>query len=301
MANVRYAIQDWTRERGVRSGVPLYLYLVDHGLTDRFKADGDSVAHHITAAELDLWLTTLEDATGADNINVIIDACYSGSFIDKTPDGPATISSRNRVVIASTTSTLQAFGPPEGQGLYFSNAFFTALDNQQSLLVGFETGKQAVAAQKYPQLPWLDDNGDHSVDPTDGALAAGRALRRVALGGLSPSIEWVQGNASTRQIQARITDDSPTVTAWVEVFTPSYVPPRPDGSGTTRIVNVPVVHLTDPDGNGIYVGTFDFIEEGAYRLVAHARDSEGSLALPESGFARLGGNDVRQYLPLLLR
>ena len=32
------------RERGVGAGVPLYVYLVDHGLVDHFKADGDLLA-----------------------------------------------------------------------------------------------------------------------------------------------------------------------------------------------------------------------------------------------------------------
>ncbi len=300
VANVRDAVQDWPRQRGVALGVPFYLYLADHGLVDRFKADGDAAASQITATDLNLWLSNLEATSGADNINVIIDACYSGSFIDETAAGAASIAGRNRVVIASTTSDWQAFGPAGGQGLYFSNAFFSALENEQSLYASFLAARQAVEAQELLQRPWLDDNGDRRFDTSDGALASDRALKRVALGGLSPRIPWVRGDACTGQIQAKISDDSAQVSVQVEVFPPSYISPQPDGSGTTRIVSVPVVSLIDSDGDGIYTGTFAFTESGAYRLVAHAQDAEGNLALPVSGGAGAepGG---RLHLPLILR
>ena len=301
VANVRDAVQDWARERGVALGMPFYLYLVDHGLVDHFKADGDAADRHVTAIDLNLWLSNLEATTGADNVNVIIDACYSGSFIDVTAAGPATISGRNRVVIASTTSDWLAFGPPGGQGLYFSNAFFSALENEQSLYASYLAAWQSLETQDLLQRPWLDDNGDRCSDTADGALASDRALRRVALGGQSPHIEWVQGNTRTGQILARISDDSAQVCVRVEVFAPSYVPPQPDGSGTTRIINVPVVALNDPDGDDVYTGMYSFTESGSYRLVAHAQDSESNLALPVTGLVGPGSDGVQLHLPLVLR
>jgi hypothetical protein len=36
----------------------------------------------VTAAELNLWLSNLEATSGVDQVNVIVDACHSGSFID---------------------------------------------------------------------------------------------------------------------------------------------------------------------------------------------------------------------------
>ena len=146
------------------------------------------------------------------------------------------------------------------------------------------------------QRPWLDDNGDHQSDSRDGGLAAGRALQRVALGGRAPQIEWVMANRTGGGIRAKVTDDSAWVGVKVEVFAPSYVPPAPDGSGTTRIINVPVVTLTDPDGDGVYEGVYTFAETGQYRVVAHAEDAEGNLALPVSAFT---GYSV--YMPLVMK
>ena len=203
------------------------------------------------------------------------------------------------MVLASTTSDWLAFGPAGGQGLYFSNAFFSALENEQSLYASYLAGRQAVEAQDLLQRPWLDDNGDRRSDSADGSLASDRALRRAALGGQTPRIEWVRGDARSGQILARVSDDSASVNVRAEVFAPSYVPPQPDGSGTTRIVDVPVVVLRDLDGDGVYAGEHNFTESGNYRLVAHAQDAEGHLGLPVQGSAF--GGAQRVYLPLLLR
>jgi len=294
VANVRAAIQEWAAGRGLALGVPFYLYLVDHGLPDRFKADGDAASNQVTAADLSLWLDNLEATTGADNVNVIIDTCYSGSFIA----APTTISGRNRVIISSTSSEWLAYGPTDGQGLYFSNGFFGALENQESLWASFQDGASVVTATLgLQQAPWLDDDGDSWFTAIDGALAASRALRRVAMGGQPPRIAWVRGSANT--IQARITTDSPLVIVQAQVFAPSYTPPPADGSGTTRLIDAPTVALTDPDGDGVFVGQYRFTESGTYRLVAQAEDSEGNLALPVATVIQAGLRPT--YLPLIVR
>ncbi len=204
-------------------------------------------------------------------------------------------------MLASTTSDWLAFGPAGGQGLYFSNAFFGALENEQSLNASYLAGRQAVEAQDLLQRPWLDDNGDRRSDSSDGSLASDRALRRVTVGGLSPRIEWVRGDARTGQILARVSDDSASVNVRVEVFAPSYVSPQPDGSGTTRIVDVPVVVLRDPDGDGVYAGEHYFTESGNYRLVAHAQDAEGHLGLPVNTVIFYLDSTQSTYLPMVVR
>ena len=83
---------------------------------------------------------------------------------------------------------------------------------------------------------------------------------------------------------------------WVEVYGPSFVEPAP--AGTTPDLNLPQVHLSDTNGDGTYTGVYeDFVEEGAYRLVAYAEDGAGNLSQP-------GVLEVRVwavYLPLMLK
>jgi hypothetical protein len=87
----------------------------------------------------------------------------------------------------------------------------------------------------------------------------------------------------------------------VEVFAPSFGPLPSGCSGPTRIVDVPVASLADADGEGVYTGTFSFTESRAYRLVVHAQDGEGNLALPVMGLAWASADARRLYIPLLLR
>ena len=136
-ANVRDAIQNWARTR-VGLGAPLWLYMADHGNVDRFH---NEIGETITAAELNLWLSNLEATSGVDQINVIIDACFSGSFIDTQKTGALgleEISGQGRVVVSSTTSRWWAYAPNivSGQSvplMYFSDGFWRAIGTGQSI------------------------------------------------------------------------------------------------------------------------------------------------------------------------
>ena len=127
-ANVRDAIQDWARTR-VGLGVPLWLYLVDHGEVDRFH---NEVGEVVTAAELDLWLSNLEATSGVDQIDVIVDACFCGSFIDTYQTGGwglGEITRPGRVVVVSTTSRWWAYAPRQVEGQAVPLMYFSVLVN----------------------------------------------------------------------------------------------------------------------------------------------------------------------------
>ena len=57
---------------------------VNHGHYDLFLVDETSGM--VTSGMLDFWLSNSENATGVDQIAVIIDAYKSGSFIDVTAE-----------------------------------------------------------------------------------------------------------------------------------------------------------------------------------------------------------------------
>lgn len=292
-ANMRDSIQDWARERGVSLGVPFYVYLVDHGYYDQFLAHGSG--GKVWASDLNLWLSNLEATSGADHINVILEACHSGSFIDVTTLGPAAISGRNRVVIASTSSMLNAY--PSLRGGFFSDVFWTAVGENRDLKTAFEQAKQAVQATGLSQQPWLDDNGDAVADGQDGMLARGRGLGG-AFAGSPPVIDWAQvmpspGGQST--IQALVRDDFGVRQVRVEVYPPDFVEPPPSQDGTTPVLNVPRVTLVQSAGD-LYGATYSgFTQTGSYRLVVYAVDDEGNQALPV--VVRIG---YEAYLPVVM-
>ena len=168
-ANVHAALQ-WAATR-VGPDVPFYLYLMDHGLTEAYCADG-CTAGAIAAQDLNTWLNELETTSGANQITVLIEACHSGSFIDRFGDVAKSISKDGRVIIASTGRTNNAYASADGA--YFSDAFFSAVAESKSVLCSFTQAKDAVEMLPNDQTPWLDDNGDGLSNPTDGTYAADR-------------------------------------------------------------------------------------------------------------------------------
>jgi hypothetical protein len=296
--NVRYAVRDWPEERGLESGKPFYLYLTDHGGTDYYCAMGCGSGSWVRAEDLDLWLDDLEDNTGVEEINVIIEACYSGSFIDVTAYGAAEISSPGRVVIASTGSRARAF--PSERGGYFSDAFFTALGDNADLWTAYVTGRTAAQAAWTEQTPWLDDNGDAVADGEDGPVARGRGLASFG-GGAIPVVDWLEVseiNANgVATVTAKIRDDVAVLTATVEIYAPGLAVPDTE-EGETPILPIDRLELRDDDDDGVYEGVYTgFAEEGLYRLVAYAWDNDGNLSLPRAATA----GEMRVYLPSVLK
>jgi hypothetical protein len=275
--------------------VPFYLFLMDHGGIESFCADGCSFSGRVTSEQLDGWLDDLETSSGCDRVNIIIDACHSGSFLDRFEGLTATISKNGRVVIASTGRNNNAYA--SAQGAYFSDAFFSAIAESSSLKDSFERAHAAVQAAGFDQTPWLDDNGDGLYNAVDGAHAADRYVARQ-FGTILPEItaaglalEGTEGEISARVERG----DEPLRIVWAAVYAPSFQEP----AGTTLDLGVPLVELApDPDQPGRYTADYNgFVEEGAYRVVIYADDQSGSQAQPRAVFSGV----QRAYLPLIWR
>lgn len=311
LTNTREAIQNWARTR-VGLGVPLWLYLADHGEVDRFH---NEVSEVVTAAELNLWLSNLEATSGVDQINVVIDACFSGSFIDTYQSGgwgAEEIAGHGRVVVASTTSHWWAYAPPIVTGqpvplMYFSDGFWHALAQGQNVWGAFLEGREAVEGggqrcgdYAYTcQRPWLDDTGDAWFDTNDGLLAQSRGLQANFGGGVVPYIDWVQVGEvvdGQAQVTAQVRDDGSVGRVWMRVFAPSFTPPQ-SADGSVPVVVVPEADLGTKGGDQFTLNYTDFTETGVYQMVVYAIDDEGNVAQPK--WVLVGGKKI--YLPLVLR
>lgn len=292
VANVHAALQ-WAATR-IGPNVPFYLYMMDHGLTEAYCADGcDSGA--ITSLNLNSWLTELETTSGGNLVTVIIEACHSGSFIDRFGDVAKSISKDGRVVIASTGRNNNAYASADGA--YFSDAFFSAVAESKSLLASFNQAKTAVGTTPFDQTPWLDDNGDGLSSPADGTYAVDRYVASF-FGGLAPDIQTVtitvQSGVGTLTALVQRGDDE-IDTVWAAVYAPSFQEP----TTTTLELGVPLIALQpDLDHEGRYSTSYNgFGESGAYQVVIYARDTAGNQALPK--LVQTGKTNV--YLPLVLK
>ena len=295
--NLQNAIVAWAAGKVHDANDTLTLYMMDHGGYDVFYLNYlDHQARTVSAYELDGWLDTLEAAAPGVQINVIVEACHSGSFIDLSQS----VSQPGRVVIASTGAYQLAYASQ--QGATFSDAFITALGQGMNLNSSFAEAQWAVQQAHPTQIPWLDDDGDGVPNGDgDGDVAAQRGFAvSFGVGDWPPYIARAVVNQATGRIEAevRIEEGKVISEVYALLYAPSYEPP--ETSEDLELEDVPRVTLTDPDGDGLYTATTgEFVEQGAYRVVVYAVDTTGMNARPEQAFG--AGQGCKVYLPLVLR
>jgi ligand-binding sensor domain-containing protein len=293
-ANLQYALETWATSQ-VEAGEQLFVYLMDHGSVDAFATDGEGDL--TTPQMLDTWLHTVEDTTGC-IVNVIIEACRAGSFIDQIPDVVQEISEVGRVVIASTGRQQNAYASPEGA--HFSDAFWTSIQNSSDLWLAFQDAVAAVEATGLWQTPWLDDNGNATPnDPTDGQVAAGRGLVSF-FGSRPPVVDAVTVTLTSETsglIQAKVRDDYGVQSVWAIVIRPSFQEPPPGQPFEWPDLDLPTLELLE--SGGLYQRTYNsFGEVGLYRVLVYARDQDGNQAVPVAEQFRTGNT---LYLPLIAK
>jgi hypothetical protein len=295
--NLGYAITDWAASRAINR--PFTLYMMDHGGSDYFYLDG--VTETVSPGEIKAWLGLLENAAPGVKVNVIVDACKSGSFIDGVAQS---VSQAGRVVIASTGAQRLAWATQDGA--LFSDHFVAALERGLGLYSGFREARWSVEAVQPAQTPWLDDDGDGTFDETaDGATAVTRGFAYVSAFGEG---EWPPYIANVEVgeivdgrgvITAEVWDDGSVAQVWAAIYPPLYAPPSPDGEEELILeTGIPKVALS-PVGDDVYSAEytkFSTLFVGADRVVVYATDDEGRMSRPRS----VGGKHYI-YLPLIMR
>lgn len=295
-ANLAQAITVWAVSR-VDADRALTLYLVDHGVVDRFYLDKPN-GEWITPAQLDGWLSQLEAAVPGVKINVIIEACHSGSFITAAE----TLSKPGRVIITSTDAANLARA--SAQGAVFSDYFLNMLAAGSSLYQSFNEARWMVQSAYPTQSAWLDDDGDGVFNEAlDGQQAAQRGFNYAGtLSGDSWSPYIVQALGPEGLIfrngalRAEVRDDIAVEKVWAEFYPPSYVPPEVE---ETWVVETVITQTLTAVTGDWYVGTYTGFEEpGIYRVVVHAQDVDGYAARPVAVEVQVGW---RVHLPLVIR
>ncbi|MEZ4734723.1 MAG: C13 family peptidase [Caldilineaceae bacterium] len=297
--NLKTAITEWAASR-VANGV-LTLYMVDHGSEEKFYLDNVN-QEVVTPAELDEWLSTLEDQVAGVKINVIIEACQSGSFI--SPAG-GSISSNGRVIITSSNQTEDAYASAEGA--YFSDHLLSWLQQDYSIRKSFEEAGAAAKTIHGLQEAWLDANGDGLVNKEEDFRLA--AQRGFAFPGTLPGDEWAPEffaveqvapvNEGRVRVRVDVRDDKTVRQVWVVVYPPDYTPPPAGAELRPEVLHTVLFTRIDND-NHWEAEIVGLQQPGAYRLIVHAEDGVGMVARP----MMLTVNTASQhpvYLPLIHR
>jgi hypothetical protein len=281
--NLEMAITQWAASK-VGPERAFTLYLMDHGGTDRFYLNGSTQT--ISPDDLNGCLDELEDTAPGVRVNVIMEACHSGSFVD-------TLSEEGRVVIASTAMHAVAYA--SDAGAEFSDAFLSGLGRGLSLYNSFEEARWAAETAHPDQTPWLDDDGDGIWDRSaDGEEAARRGF---AYKGTFPEEKWppyvvwaqvAEVEDGDGVIEAEVRDDQAVNFVWAMVYKPSYTPPDPGETEEMPKLDLPTVQL-QPQGNDLFSAIYEgFDEIGEYRLVIYAADGEGLEGRPKELTVQVG-------------
>ena len=295
--SLRNGITNWAVERLTGEGV-FNLYMIDHGQPDKFYLD-EVTGQRLNPDELHGWLAQLEAARPGVRVNVFIEACESGSFIE----GAESISRNGRVVVTSTTATTDA--KASRAGAYFSDHFLSGLYQGQNVLTSFVDARAVARSIFSLQDAWLDANGNRVPNELeDSAIAAQRSFayaNTLAGDEWAPHIFSVTGpeeiQAFQGTVRADVRDDVKVRLVWGVVYPPDYVPPAT--SEQLQAETLPTFLFNSVAGGDLYAGEYGgFSQHGVYRIVVHAEDNKGLVARPVEIFVEVGGQN---YLPLLLK
>jgi len=271
---------------------------MDHGDKGKFFLDGVN-QQELTPALLNDWLGQLEAAVPGIKITIIIEACYSGGFIE----GAQGISKAGRLIMTSTNQQNVAYASADGA--YFSDQFLAALRQGYSLHNSFRAA-YAVSRELtgFIQEPWLDGNGNHIPnEPEDVTLASQRAAGypdKAASDTWAPYVVTVQGPPKITErhgvIQAEVRDDKHVRRVWAVIYAPSYQPPA---SGFELVPETLPTIVLQSQGNDKFSGEYPgFDELGTYRVAVYAEDDDNLIAQPK---VITISNGSRIFLPIVKR
>lgn len=280
-ANVENAITTWAASKLSNNGV-LTLYIMDHGEQERIylnKAQNEWV----TSAQLNQWLTQLETSRPGLKINIMIEACYAGSFVTL----PDSLSKAGRLVMTSTNDSKLAWA--SAAGAHFSDHLLTALGRKSSLYTSFQLAQQAAKAYHPEQTAWLDGNGNGIPnEPDDYTVAAQRGFDIA--GTLSelwpPFIAEVTGPTTVANgqglLRAVVNDDKVVRHVWAAIYPPTYVPPSTGDALVRDEDDLAITRIKlELRGDGAFSSLYNgFTQAGAYRVVFFAEDDDGLGAQP---------------------
>nr|MDO8114184.1 C13 family peptidase [Candidatus Sigynarchaeota archaeon] len=281
LTNIQWAIETWASDK-VSSSRGLGLYIVDHGGSNFMCMGGiPSSGGSLTDTNLNTWLDNLEASTSCSRIIIIYEACDAGSFIDP-------VSKSNRIVVASTSSSLGAYVTEDAQHALFSQAFWSAILCGNTIGGSFEYGHFHVHEHGYGTIqdPMLDDNHDetgHGISGSgstgtfpnggDGSDALDTWIKYGAQIYISSIMYKVVAlpfgvNASKGKIPiwARIENSTKLKRVSARFVPPAWNPPTfiTDNEGSYPVVETGTgnIQLSDLDGDGNW--TADFPLGGAF-------------------------------------
>jgi hypothetical protein len=275
------AIVTWTA-RNVGQGGMLTLYIVGSGGVD---TEGEGYIYldkpagqRIEAGLLGGWLDELAKDRPDIKINVILEASFSGSFVE-------TLSQPGRMIITSSSASYPAWAGVHSA--LFTDYFVAALRQGSSFYGAFQAARDAVEEVDPRQTPLLDDNGDGAATTTgDGSEAQQRGILMASATittTLPPYIVELSMPLSDT-IEAEVQAQSGAAVGHVRgyVYPPRYQAEVDDGELAQHDSPVALLPFAASGEGGNYQARYTDVvtTSGTHRLVVYASDNRGLEAWP---------------------
>lgn len=271
----------------------LTIFLIDHGKHNKFIL-GPTDENFLSPMLLDHWLDEIQasDKYPDAKITIIIEACYSGCFLESLMKD-----SENRIVVTSTQDT-SAYLAANGV-VSFSYFLFNNLKSGANLADAFERANFYITSLKWRgiQTPILEDN-------PNGQLAVNTLLgQSFILSQDQPQIiqtslfnDPILPNTEI-DLWARVTDLDGIKSVWA-VISASQNSLNFSGSTDDPIVGLPKEELRYNDDTDRYEGTYHgFPYSGPYTILFFAQDTKEMVSCPKTVFLNvLGGNKDEAFL-----
>ena len=256
----------------------LFIYLTDHGSDS--SGEGYfrlNAGENLAATNLAVWLDQIQN-TYTTEVTVVMDFCYSGSFVDEL----AYTGAAKRIVISSCAADELTYFIAGGI-VSFSEVFFSSVIQGFDLNQAFLNANGAMSTYQHGQLD-DDGNGFYS-NTTDGLIAASNRLgasfvvgRDVPqIGAVSPS-QSITSGTTVRVFATDVSSVYDIERVWCSVVPPTH---SPNTNAGVPIVDIPQVELAYNPITLLYENDVEgLVQPGTYALIFQAEDIWGGVSLP---------------------
>jgi ligand-binding sensor domain-containing protein len=279
---------EWAKDQG-KLDQPLYLFFIDHGGEGKVQLAKNT---NMSAEEFKIILDDYQQTTG-NQVVLLLEACYSGSFLP-------ILAAPNRAIISSSKANELAYFEDEKgfsrfftqnmlRGMDFLEAFDYSVQLQGSMLAKID--KRLAGSAEYietTQTPQCDDNGDGVYDKTSDGLWLKQlkingniktADFTLAIESLSTSSPLKVGEPFSLKTKAS-TASGKVKRVWA-VIRPPRINLVLDSNGTP-ILAYPTQELSQTDDEDVWTGTWNqAVYNGEYEISFYAKDNESNIEMSE--------------------
>jgi tripartite motif-containing protein 71 len=275
--DLEYAITKWAPNK-LNPKLSLYIYLISHNGSKGLLIDKtDGGEKYLTEGKLDIWLDELEGK--CKDITLIIEACYSGDFIE-------TLSQEGRTIITSAQASSEATIWPNYS---FTNFFFDRMVENRNVKESFESASKDVEADKLfgDQKPQLEANGDGISNGIDDKVMAESkyidgnydSLTRLAnppeIAEVSEDQELPEGT-NNATVWALVSAMGTGGRVWGIVVPPDYREAGSEVEYAMPDIGFPTVDFKSTEKNRYEGICEDLDKEGVYKILIYAEDADGT-------------------------